>query len=175
MNLHFTPFPILITERLTLRQLVIEDKEYIFTLRSSPVINKYIDRDSSNSIEDAVRFIDIINENIKKNNSLYWVITLSNPQTFVGTICLYDFSTEKESCEIGYELMVEYQGKGIMKEAVEAVIHYAFQSLNVKKIIACTHKENIPSTKLLANFNFILFEKGVNENPDYDMFTLESA
>jgi ribosomal-protein-alanine N-acetyltransferase len=175
INLHFTPFPLLTTERLTLRQLEVEDKEQIFALRSSLVINKYIDRDPSKSIEDAVRFIDIINENIGKNNSIYWVIALSNSQTFVGTICLYDFSKEKDSCEIGYELMEEYQGMGIMKEAVEAVIHYAFHSLQIKKIIASTHKENLSSTKLLSTFNFILSDKGMNENADYDMFTLENA
>lgn len=45
----------------------------------------------------------------------------------------FDFSTENNSCEIGYELMPEFQGQGIMKESAEEVINYAFQTLTFQK------------------------------------------
>ena len=88
---NFIPFPILTTDRLTLRQLSTTDKQNIFTLRSSPEINKYLDRQPSKTIEDAINFINAINNSIKKNDSLYWAITLTNSKTFVGKICLFDF------------------------------------------------------------------------------------
>jgi len=108
-NRNFTPFPILTTERLTLRQLSIDDQQNIFALRSDKEINKYLDRQVSKTIEDAINFINKVNDNIKKNDSIYWVITLTKTKTFVGTICLFDFSNEKSSCEIGYELMTKFQ------------------------------------------------------------------
>jgi len=80
-----------------------------FALRSDTEINKYLDREPSRTIEDAISFINKVNDNIKKNNSLYWVITLTKTKTFVGTICLFDFSNN--SCEIGYELMIKFQGE----------------------------------------------------------------
>ena len=132
-NRNFTPFPILTTERLTLRQLSMDDRQNIFALRSDKEINKYLDRQVSKSIEVAVNFINKVNDNIKNNNSLYWVITLTKTGTFVGTICLFDFSNEKSSCEIGYELMTKFQGQGIMKEAAEKVIDYAFKHCSFKK------------------------------------------
>jgi ribosomal-protein-alanine N-acetyltransferase len=116
-NRNFTSFPILTTERLTLRQLLIDDQNDIFALRSDTEINQYLNRQPSKTIEDAINFINKVNDNIKLNNSLYWAITLTMTKTFVGTICLFDFSDEKDSCEIGYELMTEFQGQGIMKEA----------------------------------------------------------
>src|SRR6187549_341752 len=119
LNKSFTPFPILTTERLTLRPLVIADEQEIFTLRSDSEINKYLDRQLSNSIDDASNFINIVNENIGKNDSLYWAITLNNRDILVGTICLYGFSDENYKCEIGYELLTNYQGQGIMMEAAE--------------------------------------------------------
>ncbi len=170
--LNFKPFPVLSTERLSLRQLTIEDKAPIFGLRSSPAINQYLDRDPCLSMEDAEHFIEKINEHIENNNSIYWVITLSNTQAFVGTICLYNFSLDEDSCEIGYELMVEYQGKGIMKEAVKSVVDYAFHTLEINKIIACTHLNNQPSTKLLENLNFTSSKESFTDNPDYHIFTL---
>ncbi len=57
LNRTFTSFPILTTERLTLRQLVIADEQEIFTLRSDGEINKYLDRQVSNTVDDARNFI----------------------------------------------------------------------------------------------------------------------
>lgn len=171
-NRNFTPFPILTTERLSLRQLSIDDQQNIFALRSDKEINKYLDRQVSKKIEDAIDFINKINDNIEKNNSIYWAITLTKTRTFVGTICLFDFSNEKNSCEIGYELMINFQGKGIMKEAGGKVIDYAFQTLQFQKIIAFTHNGNQSSTKLLKRFNFIKSIEADKENSDFNIFTL---
>ncbi|HSQ44292.1 MAG TPA: GNAT family N-acetyltransferase [Ginsengibacter sp.] len=172
INRNFTSFPVLTTERLTLRQLLIDDQQDIFALRSDSEINKYIERKPSKTIEDAINFINAVNDNIKKNNSLYWVITLTKTKTFVGTICLFDFSDETNSCEIGYELMIAFQGQGIMREATEKVIDYAFQTLQFQKIVALTHKENENSIKLLSKFNFLQSKDAYEENPDFNIFTL---
>ncbi|RPD41532.1 GNAT family N-acetyltransferase [Chitinophaga barathri] len=172
VNRNFKPFPILTTERLTLRQLTTDDRQNIFALRSDTEINKYLDREPSKTIEDAINFINKVNDNIQKNNSIYWVITLTKTKTFVGTICLFDFSGEKNSCEIGYELMTKFQSQGIMKEAAEEVIAYSFQTLQFQKIVAVTHKENQHSIKLLAKFNFLQSPETNKENPDFNIFTL---
>nr|MBP9881376.1 GNAT family N-acetyltransferase [Chitinophagales bacterium] len=132
LNRTFKPFPILTTERLTLRQLSIIDEREIFILRSDREINKYLDRQLSNTIDDARNFINKINESIDKNDSLYWGITLRDKNILIGTICLYGFSDENDICEIGYELLTGFQGQGIMMEAVEKVIDYAFNTIKVK-------------------------------------------
>lgn len=173
VNRNFTPFPILTTERLTLRPLTIDDKQNIFDLRSDTEINKYLGRAPSKTIEEAINFIRKINDNIKNNQSIYWAISLTNTNTFVGTICLFDFSNEKDSCEIGYELMTKFQGQGIIKEATRAVIDYAFQTLKLKKIVAFTHYENQNSTNLLLKFNFEKLSERDKENPNLNIFTLE--
>ena len=172
VNRNFTPFPILTTERLTLRQLSTDDRQNIFTLRSDTEINKYLDREPSKTIEDAINFIKKVNDNIKNNNSIYWAISLTSTKTFVGTICLFGFSNEKNSCEIGYELMTKFQRQGIMKEAIEQVIDYAFHALQFQKIVASTHHRNQSSTKLLTKFNFLQSQDADKENPDLNIFTL---
>ena len=148
-------FTTLRTARLTLRQLSIDDQQDILALRSDPEINKYLGRQPTKTIEDAINFINKVNENIEKQIALYWAITLTETKTFVGTICLFDFSNENNSCEIGYELMPKFQGQGIMKEATQVVIDYVFQTLKLKKILAFTHCDNQNSTNLLTKFNFV--------------------
>jgi len=175
LNKTFTPFPILTTERLTLRQLRINDEQEIFILRSDSEINKYLDRQISNTIDDARNFINKINENISKNASVYWAITFSDKNILVGTICLFSFSDENDSCEIGYELLTNFQGQGIMKEAVEKVIDYAFNTIKVQKIEAFFHRDNQSSIKLLEKFSFRDSNKPDETDPDLITYHLTNS
>jgi [ribosomal protein S5]-alanine N-acetyltransferase len=175
LNKHFTPFPILKTERLTLRQLLLNDEEDIFTLRSNSEINKYLNRPLSNTMEDARNFIHTVNENIHKNVSLYWAITLCDSNTFVGTICIYGFSDENDNCEIGYELLTNFQGQGIMKEAVEKVIDYAFHTIKVKKIEASLHRNNERSINLLEKLLFTNSNKPDETTPELICYHLANS
>ena len=169
------PFPILKTERLTLRQLVINDEQEIFTLRSDSEINKYLDRQLSNTIKDARNFINKVNENIDKNDSLYWAITLSDKNKLIGTICLFGFSNDNYKCEIGYELLTNFQGQGIMKEAVEKVIDYAFNTIKVQKIEAFLHRDNQNSIKLLEKFSFKNSNEPDKTNPNLICYYLTNS
>jgi len=174
LNKSFTPFPILTTERLTLRPLVIADEQEIFTLRSDSEINKYLDRQLSNTIDDARNFINKVNENINKNDSLYWAITLSDKNILIGTICLFGFD-ENDKCEIGYELLTNFQGQGIMKEAAEKVIDYAFNTIKVRKIEAFFHRDNQSSIKLLEKLSFRNSNKPDEANPDLIYYHLTNS
>lgn len=166
LNRTFTPFPVLTTERLTLRQPAMDDEQEIFILRSDSEINKYLDRQFSDTIGDARNFINKVNENHNKNVSLYWAITLRDRNILVGTICLYGFSDENNNCEIGYELLTNFQGQGIMKEAVEKVIDYAFHTIKVQKIEAFLHSDNQRSINLLEKLSFRNSGKTDDSNPE---------
>jgi len=171
-DMNSAAFPILTTERLTLRQVSLDDQDDIFALRSDPEINKYLDRQPCRTNEDAITFINRVNDNFNLGESYYWAITLTDTKTLVGSVCLFDFSAEGNSCEMGYELKIEFQGRGLMKEAVQVVIDYAFQTLKVKKILACTHDGNQKSTTLLLKFNFKKSPEADKLNPDLTVFTL---
>lgn len=174
-NIIFNPFPVLKSERLTLRQLSLTDQQNVFALRADEEINQFLNRKPAETIEDAIRFINVINENIKNNNSVYWAITLTETREFVGTICLFDFSNDKTSVEIGYELFTGFQGQGIMSEAIEKVINYVFKVLKFQKILAVTHYQNYASAKLLTKYNFLPSKDIDNQQIDFNTFTLTNA
>lgn len=165
-------FPILITKKVTLRQLSIADYQDVFDLRSNPEINKFLDRQLCKTTEDAKKFINKVNENIEKGGTYYWAISLTDTKQLVGTICLFDLSSENKSCEIGYELMVKFQGQGIMQEAAKAVIDFVFQTLKFNKIVAFTHNDNLNSTNLLLKLNFLKAIESDKEFPNLTVFTL---
>ncbi|MBC8048036.1 MAG: GNAT family N-acetyltransferase [Fimbriimonadaceae bacterium] len=152
--LNFTPFPIVETERLILRQLQADDAGAIYSLRSDERVNEFIDRPKTTTILQAEKFIDKINTAINNNESLYWAIILKEKNVLIGTICLWNISKENYTAEIGYELNPHYQGKGYMQEALSKVIEFGFSIMQLQTIEAYTHAQNNRSAKLLEKNNF---------------------
>ena len=170
LNSALSSVPTLTTERLTLRQLLESDVQEIFLLRSDTIINKFLDRKPSETLEDALNFI----RNIRNNELLYWAIAQTYNEKLIGTICLFDFSEELNKCEIGYELLTDYQGRGIMSEATKKIIEFAVHTLGLKIIDAFTHTDNQSSTKLLQRFNFEKTEISDEKNPNLIVFRLSN-
>ena len=153
-NKAYPPFPILATKRLTLRRLSMDDAQEVFILRSDSEINKYLDRQLSTSFQDAINFISQVNENIDKKNALYWGVTIQDTNKIIGAVGIFNVSIDKENCEIGYELLTNFQNQGIMKEAIEKVIDYTFNTIKIKHIEAFLHNENERSVNLLEKLSF---------------------
>ena len=171
MNKNLQTFPILISERLTLRKLSKNDSTEILQLRSDTEVNKFLERKPSKTVYDALNFINSIIEN-ESGKLFYWAITKTGEDRLIGTICLFDFIDDVKKCEIGYELLTEYHGQGIMIEAAKKVIEYATKTLELKTIDALTHKENHSSTKLLRKLNFKKLDDVVEDNPNLILFKL---
>jgi ribosomal-protein-alanine N-acetyltransferase len=154
LNLNFTPFPELTTERLILRRLTPDDEQAIFTLRSDKRVIQYINREAFTDMQQARDLIHARNQSISKNQVLVWAISFKNDPSLIGTVCLWNISQENSTIEIGYDLLPEFHGKGIMQEAIASVIDLAFKNLGFKRIVAWTHPQNHPSHKLLKKHNF---------------------
>jgi ribosomal-protein-alanine N-acetyltransferase len=176
LNRNFTPLPELHTERLILRQLTNDDANEIFLLRSDEKVNEFVDRPRAKSIEDALAFINMINNSIANNETTYWAVTLKTNLKLIGTITLWNISDEDEKAEIGYELLPEFQKKGYMQEAVSKVIDFGFNAIHLKSIEAYTHPLNHNSSALLKRNRFRLKspEKNIpeSENPIEMIFYL---
>ena len=65
------------------------------------------------------------------------------------------FRDEKNIAELGFELFPQFQGKGLMQEALIKIMKYGFENLNLKKLEAYTNQENTSSIKLLERNKFI--------------------
>ncbi|NDI35108.1 GNAT family N-acetyltransferase [Chengkuizengella sediminis] len=165
-NINFTPFPDLSTERLKLRQLDIRDKNEIFALRSDEKVLEFQEREKLKSIDEALNFISKIKKGISNNEWVFWAITQKGDNKLVGGICLWNISKESSRADIGFELFPNYQGMGIMQEALTAVIEYGFKNMKLNSIVAFTHMNNSKSIKLLKRNNFIKDESINNSHQE---------
>lgn len=174
LELNFNPFPILVTERLVLRRTVLDDAKDYFFLRSSPKAMKHICKPLHTSIEDTKNMIYKINEMIAFNDGISWAVCLKTDNKMIGSVSFHRIEKEHYRAEIGYMLHPDYWRQGIVSEAVEAIISYGFNTLNLHSIEAHIDPTNIGSEKVLQKFNFVK-EAYFKENYFYNGQFLDTA
>lgn len=167
LKINFLPFQNLETERLLLRRVVDEDVNEIFALRSDPEVMKYIPRPLVKTKEDALAHVAMIDEKIEINEGINWAITLKGNPKLIGIIGHYRIKPEHFRAEIGYMLLPEYQGKGIISEAIKTVVKYGFEVMQLHSIEAIIDPENFASEKVLQKNGF-LKEAHLKENEFYE-------
>lgn len=155
LEVNFSPFPILVTDRLILRQVWQEDAPEMFFLRSDARILKYISREPPTSIDEIHTYIQFLTDNADNNTGITWGITLKNNDKVIGTIALWRLIKEHYRAEIGYIMNPEFYGKGIMHEAMVVVADYAFNVMGLHSIEANTHSANIESQRVLERAGYI--------------------
>ncbi len=147
-------FPELTTENLQLRKVNLEDIHEIYKIRSDENISTYLDRPVCKSIDEAKKFILKMNEDFENKETIYWAICKKGEKKLIGTICLWKILMSESKAEIGFELFTEYQGKGIMREAVPRVIDFAFNELGLYIIEGAVEMGNKRSIMLLERHGF---------------------
>ncbi|WP_448698471.1 GNAT family N-acetyltransferase [Mucilaginibacter sp. AW1-3] len=155
LNLNFKPFPKIETERLTLRQLDIADAADLYPIRTHPVVLRYTNMAVHQNVAQTEAFIKLILANEAAGEAVLWAITLKNEPALIGTICFWNIEPEKDRAEIGYILQPDLHGRGLMGEAVSAVIDYGFEVMKLQTIIADLHEENETSVRLLKRRYFV--------------------
>ena len=112
LELNFSSFPEIKTEKLLLRKMTDADVAAIQFLRSDERVMKYIDREKTKTAEDALAFIRMVNANIDKHESIMWAISLPDkPQTLIGNIGFWRIINKHYRAEIGYTLHPEHWQK----------------------------------------------------------------
>ncbi len=174
LTINFSPFPNLETERLLLRRVDVNDVKEIFDLRSNPETMKYIPRPLVKTTEDALEHIATIDEKIENNEGINWAITLKGNSKLIGVIGHYRIKPENYRAEIGYMLLPEFHGKGIISEAVKEAVNYGFKTMKLHSIEAIIDPDNQGSEKVLEKNGFVK-EAHLKENEFFEGRFLDSV
>jgi RimJ/RimL family protein N-acetyltransferase len=150
----FERFPVLETEKLILREMSLNDAKEIFEIYTSKKALRYLGKHPYKNIKEAKERIDTALVAYKKKEGIRWGITLKNSDKLLGSASIWRIVREHFRGEIGYELSPEYWKKGIMSEALIAIINFAFTNMNLHTIEANIDPENTASEKLLLKLGF---------------------
>ena len=154
-----SPFPMLVTNRLALRELTVDDSENWFKNLSDDEVAVLIGMEPLENVEDSKSIINSFIDRYEKKNGMAWAIILKEDESFIGTCSYENIDSHNLSGEIGYDLLKEYWGHGFMAEALSAIIDYGFESLRLNRIEAHTAAINLASRNLLRRLGF--FEEGI--------------
>jgi ribosomal-protein-alanine N-acetyltransferase len=155
LQIQLSPFTVLETKNLLLRSFRTNDADDFFVLRSNPEVMKYIGRPLATSIDDTVHLIAVLKKNHEMNTGITWAITHKSADRLIGTIGYWRIIPEHHRAEIGYLLHPDFQGKGMMSEAVSAVLDYGFNTLGLHSVEAVIHPQNTASVHLMEKFGFV--------------------
>ena len=83
-----------------------------------------------------------------------WVITDKADGPMLGLVGLCRFVHEHRRAEVAYELLPEYRGRGLVSEAVDRVVEYAFTGLGLHRVEGHADPANTKSVRVLERCGF---------------------
>lgn len=145
---------IVVTERLILRQLVLDDAAFILELVNDPDWLKYIGDRGVHDLEGACGYIQ------KGPMDMYvrygfglWLVELKHEGSPIGLCGLIKRDTLPE-VDIGFAFLARFRGRGYAREAAEASLAHGRNAHGLKRILAITSPGNHPSISLLEKLGF---------------------
>ncbi len=146
--------PVLKDGMLVLRAIRDDDTDALYRLFAEDAVTRYMDIDSFASIEQATELIHFLRQQWRKGQSMRLAITLAGQDQLIGTIGLHHIQRHHYKAELGYELLPAYWGRGIMTSALDLLLAYAYETLQLNRIEAFVEPTNTPSLKLLLRLGF---------------------
>jgi ribosomal-protein-alanine N-acetyltransferase len=161
----FGDLPVLETDRLFLRRLQADDLQDIFEYASDPEVAKYTSWPAHQTIHDTREFLDYVLELYRNGDVAPWGLVVKVGGKLVGTCGFLDWYPDSARAEVGYALSSQYWGRGLMTEAVRAVIAFGFRTLNANRIQGRCEVENIASIRVMEKAGMKL--EGVLREHEY--------
>ena len=146
--------PVISTDRIVLRWISEDDVDALFEVFSDPQVMRYW---SSGPLADRRAAADLQREiaDGNLNNTMFkWGLSLRESNKIIGTTTLFNLSLSNGRAEIGYAMGSTHWGKGYMNEALRALVAYAFEGLNLRRLEADVDPRNGASIRTLERLGF---------------------
>ena len=134
------------TNRLILRRFVIEDAEDVYrNWASDPEVTKYLTWPTHASVEISKMLLNDWIPRYDDGGYFNWAIEWKGNGGVIGNISVVRLREDIDEAEIGYCMSKAYWGRGIMPEALKAVMDYLFDTAGMNRVSAC-HDANNPKS-----------------------------
>lgn len=150
-------FPVITTTRLTLKEFKEQDAEALMHYYGDEETMVHYDLDPFPHRNEALSWVNKYKEMYYKNDGIRWAITLNETGEVIGDIGFNGFFKWNLSTDVGYILRKDHWRKGLISEALKAVLHWVFSefdTMKINRIEAETSLGNEASIKTLEKFGF---------------------
>jgi len=150
----WTCLPTLQATRLTLRRISADDVDAIFDVFSNAEVMRYWSTPPLADRAAAVELLNEIDDSFARQVMLKWGVARRTDNQLIGTTTLYNLDFANRRAEIGYALGRTHWGQGYMHEALQALLSYCFETLNLRRLEADVDPRNEASIKSLERLGF---------------------
>ena len=147
----FGRLPTLQTERLTLRPARMSDAQDVFAYSRDPEVARHVLWEAHTSIHQTRAYLRYLLKQYRAAAPSSFVIELRATHRVIGTIGFMWYQADNRSAEVGYSLSRAYWNRGLMSEALRAVIAYAFDELSLNRIEAQHECDNLASGRVMEH------------------------
>ncbi len=148
-------FPTLTTTRLWLRELTTDDAPALFAIHSDPQVMRWFGADPLPDVAAAQRLIDVFSGwRVMLNPGTRWGLAARDTGELLGTCGLFKWNRNWQCCTVGYELAPSAWGQGYMREALQTVLPWGFEHMELQRVEAQIHPDNTASIKLATTLGF---------------------
>ncbi len=142
-------------QRVRLRWLTDDDVDDLFVVFSDPDVMRYWSSPPFVSRDQAQELVDEIRRHFADKSLFQWGIELLDDGHVIGTCTLAEPSEQNRRAELGFALGRAWWGRGYAREAVEALLAFAFGELDLHRIEADADPRNDASIGLLERIGFV--------------------
>jgi [ribosomal protein S5]-alanine N-acetyltransferase len=147
--------PIVIqTKSLTLRFLDEADLPAVYDIFSHPEVMRYWSYPPWTERSQAQQWLIQVQKGYRTGTDLQFGIERHTDHVLVGTCTLFQFHVASRRAEIGYALGRPYWGYGYMNMALQALLRYAFETLELNRLEADIDPRNVASARTLERLGF---------------------
>ena len=143
------------TERLNLRPWQAEDADSLYEYAKDPRVGPIAGWPVHTSVEDSTEII----KSVLAVSETY-AVCLKSDDRAIGSIGLMigsksNIGLPEDEAEIGYWIGVPFWGQGLIPEAVRAIMQYAFETLEMKKLWCGYFDGNVKSKRVQEKCGFV--------------------
>ncbi len=153
------------TERLVLRPLQPEDAAGLLALYAIPAVTEFTEIPTMTEEAQARRWIEELDDLRRAGRGLRWGVFDRESGGLIGTVGFHHWEQARRRAEVSYDLSPRWWGQGYMREALQAVLQFGFERLNLHRIEALVDPRDTRSQNLLYGLGFKM--EGVLRDHDF--------
>lgn len=150
----FEDFPVLETTRLVLREIHFTDAAAVFDDFTDMQVLKFLGMEALKQYDEAEAIIHKWRNQFDTCQGIRWAVTVKPDDTLAGTIGYRKIFAQEQAAEVGYYLSPDHWRRGIMEEALQAVLAFGFSAMALHYIFAEVYPANNASIGLLKKYGF---------------------
>ena len=143
------------TPRLILRKITLQDSESLYKYASNKNVTKYMTWSAHKDINETKGLVTKWTQQYEENTFYHWAIALKETNEVIGLIGIAILTDNTLRAELGYWIGEEFWGQGIMTEALNKIIQFLFEKVNLNVICANHVPENPASGKVMQKANML--------------------